>query len=214
VEHAFLTLWRRYTRTLKQRNAALRQGSHDVVNSLDHQFVTLGEQLHQARELHANRLSAMLTESMCTLNENLKNISLAYRKGWSGESLEAAIAQSIQRDTDRGATGPGPHKADLKLTLDGVSARDILSRGEQKALTAAMVLSQAQMICESGDKPVLLLDDLSSEFDKEHLIKVLEACLHLGVQIWLTGTVLPQAIKKCGKSFAVFHVEHGMVSPI
>lgn len=214
VEHDFLPLWRRYNRTLKQRNAALRLADQDVVASLDPQFVSLGEQLHQLRELHANTLSEMLTKSMPLFNETLNRIGLTYRKGWSGDSLQEAINASIQRDTDRGATGPGPHKADLGLTLDGVPAKDRLSRGEQKALTAAMVMAQAQMICASGNKPLLLLDDPSSELDERHLKKVLAAGLDLGVQIWVTGTLLSPAIKDCGSPYSVFHVEHGQITPL
>lgn len=212
VEHSFLTLWRRYNRVLKQRNAALRQSAREVVTSLDPQFVTLGERLHGAREQHADRLSSLLSETMPQFDKSLSGMSLTYRKGWSGDSLEQAIAISLPTDTDRGATGPGPHKADLKLLLDGSPAKDRLSRGEQKALTAALIMAQAKMICDSGDKPVLLLDDPASELDEEHLERVLSAGLALGVQIWLTGITLPQAVIDCGSPYTVFHVEHGKVS--
>ena len=214
VEHAYLTLWRRYSRTLKQRNAALRQSNRDVVTSLDPQFVSLGEQLHKARESHAEALSSMLSDMLPLFNQTLTGIDLAYRKGWTGENLDQAISQSLPGDMDRGATGPGPHKADLKLKLDGVAAKDRLSRGEQKALTAALIMAQAKMICQSGDKPVLLLDDLASELDEGHLINVLAAGLELDVQIWLTGITLPRAIRDCGAPYTVFHVEHGQITPI
>ena len=214
VKHDFLQLWRRYTRALKQRNAALRQSDQSVVNSLDPQLINLGEQLHQQRQTHADLLSTILSETLPLFNNVLTDIEFIYKKGWSAESLCDAISQSIQRDMDRGATGPGPHKADLSLTVAGGPAKDRLSRGEQKALTAALILTQARMICESGEQPILLLDDLASEFDEEHLFKVLSAGLELDVQIWLTGTVLPGAVKNCGEDHTVFHVEHGKLSRV
>lgn len=213
VKHDFLPLWRRYSRALKQRNAALRQSDQNVVSSLDPQLASLGEQLHKHRQIHADRLSAILSETMPLFNSTLTDIELNYKKGWAGENLGEAISQSIQRDMDRGATGPGPHKADLMLSLGGKQAKDRLSRGEQKALTAALIMTQAQLICETGETPILLLDDLASELDESHLIKVLRAGLDLGVQIWLTGTVLPNAIKNCGQAYKMFHVEHGRVNP-
>ena len=100
----------------------------------------------------------------------------------------------------------------MNLTLNGVPARERLSRGEQKAMTAALIMSQAQMICESGEKPVLMLDDLSSEFDETHLAKVLSAGIELDTQILVTGTVLPPAIKSLKSQFRVFHVKHGSVT--
>jgi len=204
-------LWRRYNRVLKQRNAALRQSNMMVVESLDPQFTQLGEKLHLARERHAASLNKMLHKKLPVFNETLEGISLSYRKGWSGESLAEAINAANSRDLERGTTGPGPHKADLYLALDGVSAKERLSRGEQKAMTAAMIMAQAQLISEAGENPVLMLDDLSSELDGAHLEKVLKAGLELNVQIWLTGTDLSTAMESCDSSYRMFHVEQGCV---
>lgn len=212
VKQGFLTLWRRYNRTLKQRNAALRLAEPDVVESLNPQFVSLGEQLHQAREQHAGRLTEILQHQLTQLDATLGGASLRYRKGWAGKSLEEAIRRSGQHDAEKGTTGSGPHRADLYLTLDGVPARERMSRGEQKVLTAAMILTQAQIICESEEKPVLLLDDLSSELDEAHFNKVLAAGLSLGVQTWLTGTGQLPSIAAELKDSAMFHVKHGEVT--
>jgi len=214
VKHSFLTLWRRYNRTLKQRNAALRQSNQMMVESLDPQLIKLGEDLHKAREIHATQLANVLTVNLPRFNKTLIRTKLAYRKGWSGDSLEDALSQAFQRDMDRGATSLGPHKADIVITIDGRPAKEILSRGEQKAMTAALIMAQAQMICESGDKPVLMLDDLSSELDEEHHARVLRAGLELGVQIWLTGTKLTTSPKTISNDCAMFHVKHGVVTQV
>ena len=215
VKHGFLPLWRRYSRTLKQRNAALRQSNQAVVESLDPQLIVLGEELHQARKQHLKTLSAVLKRTLPIFNQALIDINLSYRKGWTGDSLQDAINSSFQRDMDRRATGPGPHKADLVLTIGGYPAKERLSRGEQKAMTAAMILAQAQIISETGNPPVLMMDDLSSEFDEDHLLKVLRAGLALGVQVWLTGTSMMPAVVNCRDvtdvGLAMFHVEHGEV---
>ncbi|MBT8073338.1 MAG: DNA replication/repair protein RecF [Xanthomonadales bacterium] len=212
VEHAYLTLWRRYSRALKQRNAALRKSNAMVVESLDPQLIELGERLHTAREQHAGRLNSILQNTLALFNDTLDGISMSYRKGWAGEDLGEALRHSAPRDSERGSTGPGPHKADLYLALDGAAARERLSRGEQKSMTAALILAQAQLICESGEKPVLMLDDLSSELDAQHLERVLSAGMDLGVQVWLTGTRLPPATATYESSSTVFHVEHGQVT--
>jgi len=214
VEHKFLLLWRRYSRVLKQRNAALRQSNAMVVESLDPQFISLGEQLHFARQMYAERLSELLKEKLPLFNKTLEGITISYRKGWAGDSLAEAAEHSSGRDFERGSTGPGPHKADLYLALEGVPAKERLSRGEQKSMTAAMIMAQAQLICESGERPILLLDDLSSEFDSTHLGKVLGAGMELGVQIWLTGTATAPAIKAYDGSYKTFHVEQGRVYPV
>jgi DNA replication and repair protein RecF len=212
VEHNFLVLWRRYNRVLKQRNAALKQANRKIVESLDSQFVQLGEKLHQARQNHTERLDVLLQKQLSLFCESLKDITLSYKKGWSGENLAEAIEISEMRDIERGATGPGPHRADLLLAINGVPAKERLSRGEQKAMTAALVMAQAQLISESGEIPFLVLDDLSSELDENHFGKVLTAGMDLGAQLFLTGTDLAPAIRSCNSPFAVFHVKHGCVS--
>jgi DNA replication and repair protein RecF len=214
VEHAFLMLWRRYNRVLKQRNAALKQADRMIVESLDTQFVDLGEKLHEARKKHAGLLNTMLQKQLSVFCDTLENISLTYRKGWAGENLEEAISISFKRDVERGSTGPGPHKADLVLAINGVPAKERLSRGEQKAMTAALIMAQAEMICESGEKPILMLDDLSSEFDEIHLARVLRAGISLDVQILITGTKIVPAIMTSESPYSVFHVKHGSVSPV
>jgi len=214
VKHTYLLLWRRYNRVLRQRNAALRQSNKMVLESLDAQFIQLGEQIHIARETHAEALNANLKEQFSLFCETLEGITVSYRKGWAGDSLEEAIQMSITRDIERGSTGPGPHKADLILTINGTAAKERLSRGEQKSLTAAMIIAQAQMISASGETPILMLDDISSELDEAHLGKVLRAGEKLGAQILLTGTVLAPAIKNCEGSNKVFHVKHGAVTAL
>jgi DNA replication and repair protein RecF len=212
VEHDFLMLWRRYNRVLKQRNAALRQSSARVVESLNPQFIKLGEELHKVREVYTSSLSEILQGNLSTFSRTLEGITFSYRKGWSGDSLSEAIQQSNTNDMERGSTGPGPHRADLYLALNGKPAKERLSRGEQKAMTAAMIIAQAQLICTSGEKPILMLDDLASEFDQAHVAGVLNAGLELGVQIWLTGVGLTPVVDMCDTSYTVFHVEHGKVS--
>jgi len=183
-----------------------------MVESLDPQFIQLGEQLHEARRQNVQRLDGLLQNQLSLFCESLENVTLSYKKGWTGDSLAEAIELSDTRDTERGSTGPGPHKADLLLAIDGVPAKERLSRGEQKAMTAALIMAQAQMISESGEMPLLMLDDLASELDEMHLARVLRVGLDLGTQILLTGTEMAPAISACNSPHTVFHVKHGSVS--
>jgi len=212
VEHRFLTMWRRYQRVLKQRNAALKQANRLMVESLDTQFIELGEHLHKAREAHVERLDGLLQKQLSLFCDTLENVTLNYKKGWPGENLAEALEVSETRDMERGITGPGPHKADLLLAIDGVPAKERLSRGEQKAMTAALIMAQAQMISENGEMPVLMLDDLASELDEIHLARVLSVGLDLGAQILLTGTEIAPAIESCNSPYTVFHVKQGSIT--
>lgn len=213
VKHEYLSLWRKYSRALRQRNAALRAQDTAFVESLDPLLARLGEGIHELREKQSARLSELLQRQLPFFDRTLGAVRMTYRKGWSGESLADALRASVQKDAERGQTGPGPHRADLHLALDDAPARERLSRGEEKSLTAALIMAQGRLMLDSGEKPVLLLDDLASELDERHVGKVLEAGADLGAQIWISGTALSPVIAASFADFTLFHVKRGDVAP-
>jgi len=209
VEHAFLPTWRRYGRAVKQRNAALRTRDERMVASLDPLVADLGEDIHRLR-FDAVRLLGEYFESKLTLlGQGLVSVNWRYQPGWSGERLSDALVQTRARDMERGATGPGPHRADIVFTIEGKPARDSLSRGEQKLVSAALLLAQAELMASTGYRPIILFDDLASEFDQGHRQAVLAAALRLGAQVWITGTTADSLPEADPSSWRVFHVEHG-----
>lgn len=212
VEPSHLVHWRRYARALKQRNAALRQHNQALVSSLDPVLSELGEALHAARLSQCEQLFGVLRSTLEELNPGLRTVALDYQPGWAGGELRRALEEATERDMERGATGPGPHRGDIALDCDGNPAREILSRGEQKILATALLLSQARMMDAVGKTPLLLMDDLASEFDAAHLGRVMAFGQRLGAQMWVTGTSLEAYPEAAQKGAAVFHVEQGQFS--
>jgi len=68
------------------------------------------------------------------------------------------------------------------------------------------------MMAGTGEHPLLLMDDLASEFDRKHLRRVLDYGVQLGSQLWVTGTSLEPYSGLVGEPGTVFHVEHGNLS--
>ncbi|MBT8040633.1 MAG: DNA replication/repair protein RecF [Xanthomonadales bacterium] len=210
VERGFLEEWRAFSRALKQRNSALRAQHEDVLDSVDDVLARHGMRLDAMRKAHADQLSGKIDAALDALKARIQRVELSYLPGWKGESYAEALVARRSRDLDRGNTGVGPHRADLGIVCDGVTARTVLSRGEQKALAAAMLVTQAELMKEHGQQPVLLLDDLASEFDREHFDAVLTHVLSLGGQAWVTGTEKTPL----NTPHSVFHVEQGAVQEL
>jgi len=207
VEPAFLEHWRRYSRLLKQRNAALRERQVRVLDSMDDLLAQLGEQLSVFRTAYFKQLVEAFAKQAPDNAPELHGVQLEYQPGWKGTSLLEALGRSRKGDLEKGATSQGPHRADFLLTKDQRSIRTLLSRGEQKSFAAALLLTQAHLLALGGEGPLVLIDDLVSEFDQVHVQSVLESALSCAGQVWVTGTaapVFPEAHK-------VFHVEHGTV---
>lgn len=207
VEQTFLETWRRFSKALKQRNAALRVKQVDVVESIDEILAPLGTRLGELRGAYAELLSRDIKTIVSELSSDLNNIAIDYQNGWGAEPYHEALMKCRDRDLERGATSQGPHRADLVIMNGSTLARMVLSRGEQKILSSALLLAQARLLKSYGDKPVMLLDDLASEFDDAHFDRVLSKFIETGAQIWLTGTRKPLF----SGEHAVFHVEHGNV---
>jgi DNA replication and repair protein RecF len=205
VEQELLEVWRRFSKTLKQRNAALRQGQIDVIESIDEILAPLGTHLSRLREAFSLSITRETLSIVSDLRDGLRDITFDYQNGWGSGSYHEALSRWRARDLERGVTSHGPHRADLILMKGDAFARAVLSRGEQKILSAAMLLAQAGFLKSRGETPVVLLDDIASEFDSVHLKRVLEKFLETAGQVWVTGTAQP-AFSGQG---SVFHVEHG-----
>jgi len=207
VEHEFLEVWRRFSKTLRQRNAALKQRQIDVIESIDEILSSLGSRLSQLRQAYSKSISRQTQSIVSELSAGLSDITLEYQNGWGSGPYHEALSKWRERDLERGATSQGPHRADLVLMKGNILARSVLSRGEQKILSAALLLAQVAFLKSQGESPVVLLDDLASEFDRLHYKKVLAKFLETNGQVWITGTRELEFSGPC----SVFHVEHGTV---
>ncbi len=207
VEPLFLDTWRQYSRGMKQRNAALRGGQTGIIDSLDEIIAPLGEQLSAYREAYFEKLSQEFSRQLNSDRNSLADIMLRFHPGWKSGSLKEALAAHRERDLEQGVSQTGPHRADLLLEREGRPIRSTLSRGEQKNVAACLLLSQAQILKACGREPLILLDDLASEFDQHHCRQVLQKALDCASQVWVTGVQVNAPVSEA----TVFHVEHGRV---
>jgi DNA replication and repair protein RecF len=98
----------------------------------------------------------------------------------------------------------------MLMSREDKPVRMLLSRGEQKALAAELLLSQARLLADTGELPLVLLDDLASEFDEQHFSTTLASAMTCAGQVWVTGTRAPVF----AQDHKVFHVERGEVREV
>ncbi len=207
VEPDFIRHWQGYMRALKQRNAALQAGMETA--PWDGELIRLGELLTAARGRLVESLQGIWIEALRRLGA--VEATLGFFQGWSRElSLEASLRSHLDRDVERGLTGVGPHRFDVQLRIEGRSAREVVSRGQQKLLGVAMAVTMARYLAESvGRQSTLLLDDPAAELDAERTEALLQTVRDLGAQLVVTS--LQAHDTRLGMPDAVFHVEHGTV---
>jgi DNA replication and repair protein RecF len=82
---------------------------------------------------------------------------------------------SAQEDYEKGNTSIGPHRDDLELSLDGDGLRAFASQGQQRSAALALKLAELMILREqTGESPVLLLDDVFSELDSNRRTYLLQ----------------------------------------
>lgn len=187
VEPCFVRDWQQYQHVLRQRNAALRGGQpRELVSAWDADLVRYAEALTAARMRYVELLAPIAAQVAGRLLG--MGLSLGYRAGWLREmEFAQALQRSWRRDHDAGSTQVGPQRGELTIQLEGVPARDRVSRGQQKLLAAALLLAQIKLFRpEAPAQPLLLLDDPAAELDERHLSMLIQEVRGEALQLVVT----------------------------
>ncbi|MFT4197980.1 MAG: DNA replication/repair protein RecF [Pseudoxanthomonas sp.] len=211
VEQGFLPVWRRYARALKQRNALLKAGGERQLDAWDAELADAGESVSQYRQDYLRRLQPVLARTAAELVPALGAAELVFQPGWRRGELSLADALLLARDRDRqfGHTGVGPHRADWRVEFAALPGRESLSRGQAKLTALSCLLAQARDYAAlRGEWPVIALDDLASELDRDHQRRVLAELQASGAQAVITAT---ESSLPDWQPDALFHVEQGQL---
>jgi DNA replication and repair protein RecF len=218
VKPEFIDPWQRLQRVIKQRNSLLR---HDKITRLelapwDKELIALTLEIDSLRRLVFEEFMLVFAGLAETLSEPLANIELAYLPGWDNTLVFAdVLAQDFDRDRRDGYTHHGPQRADIRITVAGKPAMDVLSRGQEKSLICMLHIAQAQLYQQkTGRACVFLIDDLLAELDVKHAQQLATWLLLLKGQVLVTGidkSNLQQIWSEEGFVLTLFHVEQGAI---
>ncbi len=173
IKPRYAVLLSEYTKLVKQRNAVLKD-NEDIksvrlfLECIDDAFTSLGEEIYKERKEYLELLLPYVSEIYSGLSSGKEEISFSYlRKGYHGEeSLREIVRNHEKADIGAKITLTGPHRDDIEININGVSARSFGSQGQKRSAAIALKLSEAQVIKSiTGEEPVILLDDVMSELD-------------------------------------------------
>lgn len=190
-----------YNRALNQRNALLRMNSSqvDLFEIWEEKLAEYGAKIIIKRQDFVKKLHIISQKIHCDMTQGEEVFGVEYLSSISNENLVEydtivkaillKLAESRAKDLERGYTYYGPHRDDLKMTINGFDARVYGSQGQQRTAALSLKLSEIEIIYEeTGEYPVLVLDDVMSELDKHRqnlLIRTFEC-----VQTFITATDL------------------------
>jgi DNA replication and repair protein RecF len=197
ADRAYLRALQRYGKVTTQRNALLKRISEgasqrDELAYWDEQLAADGAVILHARASAVEQLSRAAAAAHARLSGEREQFALAYEPrfsdAWPPARISAASVPDIgaalleklnathARDIGARITLTGPHRDDLGLTLGGEAASSFASRGQQRTAALALRLAEASLLhARSGERPILLLDDVLSELDEGRRNSVLAA---------------------------------------
>ena len=210
-----------YHRALAQRNALIKDIFRypelaDTMSVWDRRLAQFGALVTRERAAYLEKLSPRAEEIYRGISREKESLSIRYAPSWhweEGASLEdamvAALARAQKEDLRLGFSSVGPHRDDIEISLDGFSARTYGSQGQQRSAVLALKLSEADLLEErTGEAPLILLDDVMSELDRERQDYLLN---HLrGRQIFIT-CCSPETVNLLERG-NTFYLEGGRVS--
>ena len=174
IKPKYAVLLSEYTKLVKQRNAVLKD--NDDIKSIslfleciNDAFCSTGEEIYRQRKEYLDTLFPFASEIYSGLSSGKEEIGFSYiRKGCHQENEEFShIVKSHERaEINARMTLTGPHRDDIEININGVSARSFGSQGQKRSAAIALKLSEAEVIKSIiGEEPVILLDDVMSELD-------------------------------------------------
>jgi DNA replication and repair protein RecF len=154
---------------LRQRNAALRRGQPATAWAFDPPFAQAAATVTARRVTwiadHAERFSC-LTAALGEQDRAAMEYHVHRGGGSDPDAMLAGLAAARDRDARRGMTTVGPHRDEVRLTLDGHDARQVGSAGQQRTAALALRLLEAESLTRAhGSTPVALFDDAFAELD-------------------------------------------------
>lgn len=206
----------RYARALKQRGALLKEAAVSpqalsTIDMWDEQLAESGAVIMEMRRDFIKKLSRKASEIHDHVSGGIEKLIVEYcpsvQTEKTGQELKSEIDMTLKRmrpvDLKRMVTSIGPHRDDVRLNLNGMDARAYGSQGQVRTCALSMKLSELKIMTEeSGEAPVLMLDDVMSELDpgrRRMLLNMLD-----GVQTFVTCTDIEDlAGAECGKIFKV-----------
>lgn len=181
-EKGYIKYYSDYKRALESRNCLLKMYqkglyvSDDELTSWSHSLADYASFIYLSRREYIDKITPHARRIMSEISDGGEVLDVEYEGDipWeltSREDIKRVYEQvfnsSYQRECAAGVTLFGPHRDDIKLSINGNDSRLYASQGQQRSCILALKLSEGEVIREiTGEYPVYLFDDVLSELDE------------------------------------------------
>lgn len=218
-----------YRDILKQRNRYLKQlQSHEAQDQLylevlSEQLAAVGGAIISQRVKFLSELEGYAQELHQSITQGRENLTFEYSSAVKdasaltevelSEALMDLYRQNQSKEIFQGTTLYGPHRDDVRFLINHKNVQTYGSQGQQRTTALSVKLAEIDLMKnQTGEYPILLLDDVLSELDgarQTHLLKTIQD----KVQTFLTTPGLSDVARNLIKEPRVFHIRDGQIIP-
>ena len=225
-----------YQHLLKQRNSYLKdmrknpkdEMSLAYLETITSQLAKVAIYITRERVSFVQDISKLTYQNMLNISNGQESLKIRYKSSvlealnindisdeiFNEESLTKVMLKKSYDDIMRGSTKIGPHQDDLEFYINDLDAKMYASQGQQRSIVLSLKLAEINYLkTKTGTYPVLLLDDVLSELDKNRQLKLLDA-INENVQTFITTPSISDIKEDLLKKAKVFKIENGNISEI
>ncbi len=213
----------RYNKALQQRNALLKffaanhQFDATSLEIYDEQLVQRGVPVFEKRKEFVEQLVPKLLHYYSFITDGKEVPFLEYQSQLSNGDFTESLKAGLDKDRLSQYSNVGIHKDDLTFSINTRKVKKFGSQGQQKSFLIALKLAQYDFLYErSGERPLLLLDDIFDKLDEkrvEQLVRLVHQD-NFG-QIFITDTHRDRTealVKTIDDKATIFTVDNDLVS--
>ena len=216
INPGVLKIYKSYNKALKNTNALLTNNNTKQLDYWLAQIATLSVEISSARADYIEKLKKTPFVTPKELIKQNNKFDFLLQPGWTketnhldSESIYKYLVKNIGSFARIKHLNYGPHKATIDYYLNNQNEQH-LSRGEQKKLSMFYWIMQVLMLVELNTKPIVLIDDISSELDQEKIDSILGFLSKLNVQIFVTD-IGNKSLSVDKKRANIYHIDKGVI---
>jgi len=181
LDNTYLQQLIQYQKIISQRNALLKYFAlnhvfeNDTLSIYNEQLNHLGHAIFEKRKSFLADFIPIFNQFYQDITNAAEKVQLVYQSDLFEKDTLSLLEQNITKDRAIQYTSVGVHKDDLSFEIDGYPIKKFGSQGQQKSFLIALKLAQFDFVKkQSGEKPILLFDDIFDKLDEFRVSKIIE----------------------------------------
>ncbi len=206
-----------YQKVLQQRNALLkyfaanRVFDNETLEIYNEQLATFGSKIYEKRKTFLEEFIPIFNRYYQDISNSSEEVQLVYESQLENQDLLSLLRENINKDKALQYTSVGIHKDDLSFEIENHSIKKFGSQGQQKSFLIALKLAQFEFVKkQSGEKPILLFDDIFDKLDETRVSKIVAMVNNESFgQLFISDTHPERTesiVKQTHQSYKIFNI--------